>query len=617
MNSIWNKNIELFEKRFPELSASLALEEFDFNSENSMGLEIFEAKNSQLSASINGRGLHSKYNPQGEAQAILSKIDASKTEALIFNSFGLGWTAIEAAKNFREASLVLVEKDKHFLEAAFSALDFEAVLLHPKVIFLIEAELPDVQTLLRSFTSTNSFVYSVAAQTEHSKDYSEQVEAFLKENSRKEKINNATLEKFSHLWLRNSLKNLHALVDLDGAAKFFSKAQDIPFVILAAGPSLSRIAPHLEQIKKRSILVAVDTALHACLSAGVEPDFIILMDPQYYCARHMDFLSSPSSILIADNAVYPSVLDFDCKETVLCSCLVPSGKHFEKQIENKGSISAGGSVATSAWDFARKCGAREIFIAGMDLGFPQGQTHVRGSQFEEKIHRESNRFVTAEKENLASLLSGGLTKDISYDGKELLTDKKMSMFRWWFENASATALKDGQKTYSLTQESLRIQGIEAFELAAFLQKECIEDKKQKFFDSANKESSQPHKREELKKRLSVAYESFLSNLKELSELSQNGLDTLRKMQNSRLSLEEGNRILSQIDSHIMQASAKEAASLVFPTQEKLSGLFEQAGLTSTSSPLESSRIIYTELKKAVEEYRILLEKYRERNLGTK
>ena len=45
------------------------------------------------------------------------------------------------------------------------------------------------------------------------------------------------------------------LAELDGIKRFINKAENLPFVILAAGPSLEQIIPHLEEIKKRAVTI--------------------------------------------------------------------------------------------------------------------------------------------------------------------------------------------------------------------------------------------------------------------------------------------------------------------------------------------------------------------------
>lgn len=629
MNSIWNKNIGLFKKRFPKLFELLNLKEYDFSKSDEDGdkIKLFQAKNSQVSGILNGLLLHSKYDPGREAKNLLSKIDEEKCQGIIFFSFGLAYGPLEAARTFMAKGmegpvLILIEKDKSFLEAALSAIDLQLLFDYPKLLFIIDASEKDTETLLQNYKKENSFIYSIPSQGEHAKNYYKEVESFLEKNSRKEEINSATLEKFSHLWLRNSLKNMHYLYQLDGIKKFFQKANDIPFTILAAGPSLKKICPHLKEIKKRSLLIAVDTALHACLKEGVEPDFIIIMDPQYYCARHLDFLKSPSSILILESAVYPSVFDFDCKEKVLCTSMFPPGQFFEKKIGLKGIIKAGGSVTTSAWDFAFKCGTKEIFLAGMDLGFPGKETHVKGSQFEEKIHTLSNRFKSAETFNIQSLLSGGKVTGKDYDGNDIFTDEKMSVFKWWFEEACQEAKKAKCQTYSLTSQSLAVKNIEKFSVQDFLKKENLEEKKEKFFKEAEKESQRKKENSFSKEDFKKLYKAFQEDLSHLKALVLKALDLVKKAKsfvNDKNLFQKTNEELTAIDKNILTSSTKEAAALIFPSQRQLEKLLSQNKNEGNENPaltsLNCSQIIYSQLLKALNEYIQMTEKYEKINLS--
>ena len=130
------------------------------------------------------------------------------------------------------------------------------------------------------------------------------------------------------------------------------------------------------------------------------------------------------------------------------------------------------------------CGASEIFFAGMDLGFPNKETHIRGSKFEEKIHYESIRTKTAETKNIQTLFSAAPFYAKDYNGNEILTDKKMQLFSWWFEKNCTSASAQGIKTFSLTPESLAINGIEKFSLEEFLLKPIAKDRKKIFFEKA-------------------------------------------------------------------------------------------------------------------------------------
>lgn len=567
--------------------------------------------------------LHSKYNPQKEAESALQNFNLQKNKATVYFSFGLGFGPIEFCKKFPSKTLILIENNPEYFFSALSVLDWEIVFKHENLIILLgNCEQEASQILLRfadfncddensqSAQSENQqnffdkffselFIIKNTNQAKHQEKFIEKIKELLLAQKEKLQINSNTLEKFSHLWAKNTCKNLTYLKNLDGVNKYFNLAKEIPFVILAAGPSLEKILPFLSEIKKRAILVCVDTALKAVLQAKVEPDFIVIVDPQYYCALHLEFLESPSSVLIAESAVYPCVFRFNCRKKVLCSSLYPIGQYFEKRLGSKGKLAAGGSVSTSAWDFARKCGTKEIFLAGMDLGFPNFQTHIKGSQFEEKAHQISTKFSSAEKMNAQSLITSSPEWKFDYNAKPLLTDKKMSLFAWWFEDATKEALKQGIKTFSLTSESLAISGIEKFDLADFLLKPNILKQKQIFFEQS--ENLAKKISENYKKNFDQVYNDFLKNLLFLKTQAQNALDLCKKIIKNPETFLSNNQELSKIDKEILNSQAKDVASLVFPNQKKLQELSASLPNLSENSFLKSiyySKLMYSELLKS-------------------
>ena len=608
MNSIWNKNIDLFKKRFPDLAKIFSPLISDFESgKEKFPMEIASSKNGLPIAFENTLALHSKYAPDREAQQAASKI-TDETSAAVFLSCGLGYAPIASALKSPSTPIVIVECSvPHFLQA-LSVLDWTPVISHPEVIFAIGTDEETAASLIRKFSQDKILFFSVPSQTSHAKEYFSTVMELCKKNRQKEEVNTNTLEKFAHLWLSNSCKNLSKMGELGGVKKFFDAAINLsaplPFVIIAAGPSLEKILPHLAELKKRAVLVCVDTALHSCLEYGVEPDFIILVDPQYACALHLEFLASPSSVLITESAAWPSVFRFPCREILMCSSLFPIGQYFEKIMGKKGDLGAGGSVTTTAWDFARKCGARKIYIAGMDLGFPGRQTHIRGSQFEERAHRTSTRLRTAETDGVNALLGANpkLAKD--YMGNPILTDSRMSLFSWWFETSCAKAKQDGQLTYTLTPESMAINGIEIADCAELCAGEDLTEIKKIFFERAekNQQAMEKEAKEKGTPTFDETYKNFVENLCELKSLSKKGRSLCEKATRDRTKIPAISMELKTIDSQILSSKGKDAAALVFPTQRQLDSLSKNLPEDEILRPIYFSRLIYTELEKAVDEY---------------
>lgn len=476
MNSIWNKNIKGFRNRFPQLAELLAsgIKAFEeaagtINQEKLTEFwQISQAKNGAFVAQEGSLRLHSAYNPQRESEGAVKALEEKlrKAKSAVFLGFGLGYTPVAVAQQFPELPLILIEPDvPHFLGAMLYT-DFEPLLKNPNIIFAVSCTPDQASTLINQYGVEDSVFFSVNALKEHGKQYFDVMDALIERNRQKEKINQATLKKFGKLWESNCRKNRDLFEKLPGVQELKDSRKGKPFLVIAAGPSLDKVLPQLQTLSKKMVTVCVDTALRACLRAKVEPDYIILTDPQYWAYRHIAGLKSPSSTLITELAVYPAVFGFECKEIFVCNSQVPMAKEFSQLSDKKGDLGAGGSVASCAWNFARLCGGREIYVAGLDLSFPGKQTHIKGSTFEEAVHRSSSKISTALTKSMPLLFGGNACIERNYRGESVITDQKMKMFAWWFESRLAEC--PDTKTYTFCPEGLFIPGITPVELFSVL-----------------------------------------------------------------------------------------------------------------------------------------------------
>ena len=172
--------------------------------------------------------------------------------------------------------------------------------------------------------------------------------------------------------------------------------EGIPTLLLAAGPTLDQVLPHLRELARRCLVIAVDTAVSPARRAGIEPDFAVVVDPQYWNARHLDRIPPGRTLLVSEASAHPFVFRHFRPPLFLCSSLFPLGRSFEALLGAFGSLGAGGSVSTSAWDLARLLGTSQVYAAGLDLGFPGGRTHCRASFFEELALALGSRLQPAE-----------------------------------------------------------------------------------------------------------------------------------------------------------------------------------------------------------------------------
>ena len=480
MNSIWNKNIQLFKSRFPALADLYhdIIEEISVHGDEK-GIfsfwTILSAKNGSLTAQIDHMLLHSSYNPEREAQSAAAQLTAKQKETVIFMGAGLGWQFCAMARLMVKSvvpcpvkKLVLVEPDPIHFFGALYYIDWSDVFAVEQLVIAIGCPENSLMGLLEgnsintgSTGVSAAYVYVVPSFIQHARPYFDSVITLIERNRSKNDINAATYKKFEKLWIRNSMKNLTHIGECGTINGLVKAAAPCDFILVAAGPTLEALLPKIKEWAAHTVSVCVETALHALLKIGVQPDFIVITDPQYYAYRHIAGLAAPESILVCPLSVHPAVFRFKCRQIVLCSEMFPVSSYFESKLGEFGDLGAGGSVASSAWNLCRLLGAKNIYLAGLDLSYPQGQTHIKGSSAEQTFLAGSSRLATMQHKNSAYRFGSNPEYATNYDGEPVLTDARMKMFAWWFESRFAACPE--VKTWTLSSKSMKIPGVEVAE----------------------------------------------------------------------------------------------------------------------------------------------------------
>ncbi len=305
---------------------------------------------------------------------------------------------------------------------------------------------------LRPALRSNPMVYRAAEETVHS--------WILRRD-----INVNTLSRFGRLWVRNLCRNMDAFLRCPGVAGLAGTFGDLPGLIVAGGPSLDALLPRLPELRQRMLVVAVNTPVSACRAYGVEPDFTVVVDPQYWASRYLDWTGTDNGVMVAEPSACPRAFRREAP-FFLCSSLFPLGEILESAVGEKGKLGAGGSVATSAWDLARLLGARPLYVAGLDLGFPGMRTHCRGVFAEEMSLAASGRLAPVEGSSFRSIRDIGLFPSRSTAGGVTFTDRRMLLYKWWFENQMR--MQPALSCFTLSADGIAVEGIPLAPLAQAL-----------------------------------------------------------------------------------------------------------------------------------------------------
>jgi hypothetical protein len=618
LNSAGEANFRILAAQYPGLAEKILREaEEDPSGET---LRVSAAQSGDPTLVLQGVYVHSPRDPVREARRLAEFAlgDAGGEGPLVIMGFGLGYAAEAAAAAAPDRPVLVVERRPALLKTALEIRDLSAFLTKRAALFVVGDAPQAVVSALRLLEErpgapgdgTFTLVRN-RALTDLDRDWYAAVEQRIQAWSSREAVNIATLRRFGQRWVRNLAANREAIRDLPGVSELFARLAPLPFPVLlvAAGPSLDSAAPLLPELARRALVVAVDTSQRLLAERGVEPDFTVAVDPQYWNARHLDRAPAANTSLVTESAVWPSALRRPFARSFLCASLFPLGRFLEERIGPKGSLGAGGSVATTAWDFARSLlpEGGDIWIAGLDLSFPGLKTHFRGALFEARSLSESRRFLPAETLSVRALREGLPFRAPSASGGQVLTDRRLSLYASWFENQAW--LYPALRSRSLSPEGLamdRFLPSPAEELLALPPcRDAITALLGEAYSGIDRDFNAPAAREERSSRYRAASAELLRGLERLRALASEsaalavaadprGRDRDRVLQR----LGEANRL-------IRESEVKDVAGFLFPPFPDPEA--SAAGADPYKQHLELSARLYRSLAEAAEYHlRILI-----------
>ncbi|MDR0447232.1 MAG: DUF115 domain-containing protein [Treponema sp.] len=591
-SAFWEQNLALLRNRYPELAKHINIKG---DAGSSWRLEQTPTGSPTVTYRENPDSpeilIHSRRDParegQRQAEAALKESVPMAAGTIILLGFGLGYTADTLVQTGK--ALIIIERYPDLFRLAMKTRDLEALLSPGNTIFILGGEAGAVTAALALLEKTSPGGQPRPLVIKHrtlctltAEDESWYAETARQINTwaNKDEINAATLRRFGKRWTKNLAANREGVLLYPGIKSLENilKETRIPVFLAAAGPSLNRVKPCLKEIQHRCLIVAVDTSLRFLIRQNVEPDFVLSVDPQFWNSLHLFRIKAPQCALIGESAVYPLTLRNPAFGRVFfCQSLFPLGRFVEDRCDPKGPLGAGGSVATTAWDFARFLGPGIIWTAGLDLAFPGYATHFKGALFEEISHAMSNRFCPAETFSIQALESGIPFYAPSAGNGKVLTDRRLSLYAAWFENRLEQFCQNGNTklltNYSLSPGGLAVQGLVNARLEDLLTlppcRKEINSILQKVYQQIDKEFMYTQKTRHT--RYNQALNSLVRGLEEIRNCAREAASSVASATTAASSAAASKNDfvkilekLDKVDRIITQSPVKDAAGFLFP-----------------------------------------------------
>ena len=468
-NDIRIKNLEAIKKNIKAYPIDFLNLLKDKNDNLDISLQIIETKSKKYSAKVFKDGksifLHSAYDPEKEANTLIKEIE-NDTDLIFIFGIGAGYL-INAVKKLN-VNIAVIEPSIKFFNLLIDNFKLDKILEDNITFFIGGDDIEDIEKFI-SIENTKKVKFFITRSYanlfgEEALFYQQKVLSIVD----KKIININTISRFDKLWAYNIASNVAKISTHYGANKFFDKYKNIPAVIVSAGPSLEKNIRKLREMKNKALIIAVDTAMKPLFSHNISPHFVITIDPQKKNSKYFRNVDFKDSVLIAESSVDKEAIDSFNGAIYFINSIFPLAKYFMEELGNRGDITTGGSVSTAAYDFAIRIGANPIIMVGLDLSFPNYQTHIKGSYHEENFFTETYKLDSYDSRIYKVLIAGNLREEKNIYNEKVWTDSRFDMYKNWYEEQ---CLKYNQiKFYNATEGGIVINGMENINLEELIQK---------------------------------------------------------------------------------------------------------------------------------------------------
>jgi hypothetical protein len=570
--TIRTRNLDALQAHHPDLARALA--ELPSDPED---VQILETRSGDPTAVRRGLSLHSRHAPRAEAERLAERELPEAPSAVIIMGFGLGYTVEAVRRRFPELPILVLEPDARMFRAALGARELAGILSDERIQFLVAGRPQEVASLLPSLPLAKPAFLRLRPAVESDPAWYRTAEEVVHSWLLRQEINHNTLTRFGRLWVKNLGRNVNSLASAPGVSRLKDLCRGLPALVVAGGPSLDDILPSLAALRERLVIISVATPLKRCVQAGVRPDFVVVVDPQYWASRFMDWslpegAGEPLPIVVAEPSTHPRLLrDPAGRERnavlYLSSSLFPLGEALEAAVGEKGKLGAGGSVSTAAWDLARHLGASPIYTAGLDLGYPGMRTHCRGVFTEELWLSACKRLRPVETSSFGYLREIGLFPVRSAGGGLTLTDRRMLLYTWWFENQ--LSMQAQATTFTLCAGSVAVSGMPLASVADLMTLPPVRNEIDARLRAEEKRAHAEARSAAKLPALREAMNGLLAGLEELAALSSRALTANEALAPALRGAEKGaGKVrallaeLDQIDERILEVSHRGIAGFL-------------------------------------------------------
>lgn len=367
---IYSKNAEVLNQRYPSTYEKIKNVRLD-----KQYYELVQTKIQSPTLKVNDRDrsyyLHSRYNPLREAESFVRENYDETISTYIIYGMGFLYHIEALLKKARKAQIIVFESNIYVLKSAAENIDLYRVLKADRVKVVFEDDIKGFSSKFKKALEMDNkkLIIHVPSLSAMPDDLLE-IKYLLEEYKMKQRSILKHIDELDYNF-EDNLSNYDDNIDM-----LFDRFNNIPIIIVSAGPSLEKNIKFLKAAKDKAIVLATSRTVKSLLKAEVSPDIIIVTDAQPFVYNsHLKGIDIDIPIIAlstCDKRIFENYGGH--KFIALQKDYIPAEKYAVKN--NNVLIETGNSVAAAALDIAIRLGCSPIIFVGQDLAYTDSKTHA-------------------------------------------------------------------------------------------------------------------------------------------------------------------------------------------------------------------------------------------------
>jgi hypothetical protein len=286
-------------------------------------------------------------------------------------------------------NLVIIEKDFSRLWQVFQNVDLTRALVNPNVFWVVGFSSDDLEDGLeycKTFLAAVGFqLLQDPSSWRESTPYYVEVLKELKRIMEQESFHLQARLARGNLVQRNLISNLPVSLSSTLPDQVSGLFQNVPAIIVAAGPSLDRNVQELKQMQDSALIISVDTSLRTLLKHEIQPHMVVTLDPSPDNADHFQGIQFPAGTAFAFVPDSYYTIPSDLQYVLPRICLFDDSSHLTFKLKDllsfQQTLKRSIHVGECAIRLAVLLGCNPIVFTGLDLALSSDSdlTHAENS----------------------------------------------------------------------------------------------------------------------------------------------------------------------------------------------------------------------------------------------